>query len=151
MIGLPGESPKEILETIKLNAKIKADLSVVSIFYPYKGTYLHDFCAKKGYFKEENVELPKNYYSYSVLALPAIRREQISFFFSYFHFLKKVYGFLFRLPFSRFLVFLADRILGFRYAPELMNIILNSLRWAKGKISKITEKEPKQDTELFSG
>ena len=150
MVGLPGESSKEILETIKLNAEIKADLSVVSIFYPYKGTYLYDFCIKNGYFKEENVELPKNYYSYSVLNLPEIRRKQIDFFFHYFHFLKKVYGFLFRLPFSGFLVFLTDKIFSFSYAPELMNMIFNPFRKAKRKISKIIKKERKQDTELFS-
>lgn len=150
MVGLPGESSKEILETIKLNAEIKADLSVVSIFYPYKGTYLHDFCVKKGYLKEENTGLPKNYYSYSVLTLPEIRRKQIDFFFHYFNFLKKIYSFLFRLPFSGFSVFLTDRIFGFRYAPELMNIILNPFRKAKRRISKIIKKERKQNTELFS-
>jgi len=150
MVGLPGESPKEILETIKLNVEIKADLSVVSIFYPYKGTYLYDFCVKKGYFKQEDANLPRNYYSYSVLTLPTIRKEQISFFFHYFHFLKKVYGFLFKLPFSRFLVFLADKAFSFKYVPELMNIILNPLMKVKRKISKIMKKEPKQDTELFS-
>jgi len=129
MVGLPGESPKEILGTIKLNAEIKADLSVVSIFYPYKGTYLHDFCVKKRYFKED-AELPRNYYSYSVLTLPTIRREQISFFFHYFHFLKRVYGFLFKLPFSRLLVFLADKFFSFKYVPEIVKITLNPLRAA---------------------
>lgn len=150
MIGLPEEGPKEILETIKLNAEIKADLSVVSIFYPYKGTYLYDFCVKKRYFKEEYAELPKNYYSHSVLTLPTIRKKQVSFFFQYFHFIKKIYSFLFKLPFSRFSVFLMDKTLSFRYAPELISIILNPLKKIKRKILKIIKKESKQDTELFS-
>lgn len=150
MVGLPGEGPKEILETIKLNAEIKADLSVVSIFYPYKGTYLYNFCVEKGYFKEEDAKLPKNYYSYSVLTLPTIRKEQISFFFHYFHLIKKIYGFLFKLPFSRFSVFLLNKTFSFKYAPALMNVTLSPLRAIKRKISKIMKKESKQNTELFS-
>ncbi|MDO8436427.1 MAG: radical SAM protein [bacterium] len=149
MIGLPGEGPKEILETIKLNAEIKADLSVVSIFYPYKGTNLYELCLKKGYFKEKDAELPKNYYSYSVLSLPTIRREQISFFFNYFHLLKKFYSYLFKIPFSRSLIFLAGKTLSFRYAPELISAIFNPLRITKRKVFKILKKEVRQDTEAI--
>ncbi len=136
MIGLPGEGPKEILETIKLNAEIKADLSVVSIFYPYKGTRLYDVCIEKGYFKEESKIPPKNYYSYSVLSLPTIKKEQISFFFHYFHFLKKIYGLLFQLPFHQVFIFLADRFFSFKYVPELMSAILNPIAKAKKNLVK---------------
>ncbi|PIR89774.1 hypothetical protein COS93_00460 [bacterium (Candidatus Gribaldobacteria) CG07_land_8_20_14_0_80_33_18] len=150
MVGLPGEGPKEILETIKLNAEINPNLSVVSIFYPYKGTFLYELCVQKRYLKEEDAEVPQNYYSYSVLSLPTIGREQISFFFHYFHLLKKFYSFLFKIPFSRPLVFLADKILSFRYAPELINAIFNPLRVMKRKVFKILKKEVKQDTEAIS-
>ncbi len=152
MVGLPGEGPGEILKTIKLNAEIKADLSVVSIFYPYKGTQLYNLCLEKDYLKKEDAEVPKNYYSRSVLFLPTIRKEQVSFFFRYFHLLKRIYGFLFKLPFSGPLVFLADRVFSFRYAPEgLMNAIFNPLKMAKRKILKILKKEKKQDTEVIGG
>jgi len=147
MIGLPDEGPKEILETIKLNSEIEADLSVVSIFYPYKGTRLYEICVQKGYFKEENRTPPKNYYSYSVLSLPTIKKEQISFFFHYFHFLKKIYRFLFKLPFSQFFIFLADKFFSFKYIPELMSAVLNPIVKAKRKILK---KKIKQDTEAIS-
>ena len=146
MVGLPGEGPKEILETVKLNAEIKPDLSVVSIFYPYKGTQLYNLCLEKGYLREEDTEIPKNYYSCSVLTLPTIRKEQVSLLFHYFHLLKRIYSLLFKLPFSQSLVFLVDKTFSFRYAPELMNTIFNPLRVIKRKIFK---KERKQDTEAI--
>ncbi len=150
MVGLPGEGAREILKTIKLNAEINPNLSVVSIFYPYKGTYLYEFCLQKEYLKEENIKLPKNYYSYSVLKLPTIRKKQISFFFHYFHFLKRIYSFLFQLPFSPFWVSLTDKIFSFRYTPELMRVIFDPLRSLKKKTLKMFKRETKQDTEAIS-
>ncbi|MBL7142412.1 MAG: cobalamin-dependent protein [Candidatus Pacebacteria bacterium] len=150
MIGVPCEGVKEILDTIKLNAQIKPDISVVSIFYPYKGTHLYDFCLQKGFLKEEKEKIPQNYYSYSILSLPTIKKEQIDFLFHYFYFLKRIYSFLFKLPFSHPLVFLVDKIFSFRYAPKLINAIFNPLRTTKRKILKIFSQEIKQDTEAIS-
>lgn len=48
MVGLPGESLGEALQTIKFNAYIKTDLPWCSIFQPYIGTRLADYCLKKG-------------------------------------------------------------------------------------------------------
>jgi len=145
MVGLPYESVKEILATIKLNAEIKADLSVVSIFHPYQGTKLYDVCLAKGFLKDTGP--PKNYYSYSVLNLPSIRQKQVAFFFQYFHLLKTVYGFLFKLPLAGFLVFLADKVFGSRYAPELINSTIGPLRTAKRYIAKSLKRSAQQDTE----
>lgn len=147
MVGLPGESPKEILETIKLNSKINPDIAVVSIFYPYKGTYLYDFCVGKGYFKKEDAKLPRNYYSYSVLSLPTIRKKQISFFFRYFHILKAYYGLLFRIPFSGPLIFLSDKLFAFRYMPELVKLTLDPLRTLRRKVLIRFRKTATKDTE----
>lgn len=131
MIGLPYESPKEILETIKLNAEIKPDISVVSIFYPYQGTYLYEFCRQEGFLKNgKNLKVPKNYYSYSVLSLPALRKKQINFFFRYFHLLKNFYSFLFRIPFSRPLIFFTDKFFSWKYIPEIIKVTLDPLRTA---------------------
>jgi radical SAM superfamily enzyme YgiQ (UPF0313 family) len=149
MVGLPGEGPQEILKTIKLNAEIKADLSVVSIFYPYKGTQLYELCVAKGYLKDKDAVPPKNYYSYSVLDSPFIRKEQVSFFFRYFHLLKMIYGFLFKLPFSRLFVFLADKIFSFKYLPEIVNVTVNPLRTAKQRVLRRLKSVRRQDTEII--
>lgn len=129
MVGLPYERAKEILATIKLNAQIEPDISVVSIFYPYQGTYLYELCQEKGFLeKEKDLKIPKNFYSYSVLSLPTIRKEQIDFFFRYFHILKNFYSFLFKIPFSRPLIFLIDKFFSLKYIPEVIKVTLDPLR-----------------------
>lgn len=129
MVGVPYEGPKEILDTIKLNAQIEPDISVVSIFYPYRGTRLYEICLEKGFFKEKkNQKIPKNYYSYSVLILPTIRREQIEFFYRYFHFLKSFYYLLYKKLYFQPLIFLTDKFLSFKYLPEIVKVTFDPLR-----------------------
>ena len=148
MIGLPCEGPKEILETIKLNAQIDPNLSVVSIFYPYQGTYLYELCCQKGFFKKEGgLKIPKNYYSYSVLSLPKIRKKQIIFFFRYFHLLKIFYGLLSRVSLFRPLILFADKFFSFKYTPELMKVTFDPLRSIR---RKFLIKERERDTECLS-
>ncbi len=53
IIGIPGESEKEILDTVKLNRKLRPTSSGVNIFYPYRGTELGDKCFKDGLVDEE--------------------------------------------------------------------------------------------------
>ncbi len=129
MVGLPYERAREILETIKLNAQIEPDISVVSIFYPYPGTYLNELCLQRGFLKKgEDLKIPKNFYSYSVLSLPTIRKEQIDFLFRYFHILKNFYSFLFKIPFSRPLIFFADKFFSLKYIPEVIKVTSDPLR-----------------------
>ncbi len=122
MVGAPYESAKEILQTIKLNAQIKPDISVVSIFYPYKGTKLYNVCLEKGFLKEEQGRgVPRNYYTRSVLSLPSIRKQQIHFFFQYFHILKFLYT-------VRPLYFFFDKIFAWKYFPEVTKFTINPVR-----------------------
>ena len=53
IIGTPGESEKEILDTVKLNRRLRPTDSGVNIFYPYMGTELGDKCFKEGLVDEE--------------------------------------------------------------------------------------------------
>ena len=46
IIGLPHETEEMIWDTINLNRQVNPTLSGVNIFYPYKGTYLGDYCFK---------------------------------------------------------------------------------------------------------
>jgi len=48
IIGVPGESEKEILDTLRLNRRLHPTDSCANIFYPYKGTKLGDRCFKDG-------------------------------------------------------------------------------------------------------
>lgn len=122
ILGVPYEGPSEILQTIKLNAQIKPDISVVSIFYPYKGTKLYNVCLEKGFLEEEQGRgVPRNYYTRSVLSLPSIRKQQITFFFQYFHILKFLYT-------IRPLTFFFDKIFAWKYFPEIAKFTISPVR-----------------------
>lgn len=43
MIGLPTETKETMMETVRLNAKLRAYIVWMSTFMPYPGTVLHDF------------------------------------------------------------------------------------------------------------
>jgi radical SAM superfamily enzyme YgiQ (UPF0313 family) len=52
ILGLPGETLDNALETLLLNIKIKVDWPWCSIFQPYPGTELTEYAKKKGYLDE---------------------------------------------------------------------------------------------------
>ncbi|NQU75757.1 MAG: radical SAM protein, partial [Planctomycetes bacterium] len=54
MIGLPGETEKEIFETIELNQIAGSDFADASILQPYPGTQLTEYCKQTGYLDDEN-------------------------------------------------------------------------------------------------
>lgn len=49
IVGLPYETLALTLETIKLNAKLKADSEIISFFYPYPATALRDIAEEGGF------------------------------------------------------------------------------------------------------
>ncbi len=151
MIGTPYEGAKEILDTIKLNAQIEPDISVVSIFFPYRGTHLYEVCVQEGFLKEEDIKnIPKNYYSYSILTLPSIRRQQILFFYRYFSILKLLYRLLYKKPCFSSLIFLTDKALTFKYFPEIVKVTLDPIRSAIRLLKKRTRLEKNFDTESIN-
>jgi radical SAM superfamily enzyme YgiQ (UPF0313 family) len=76
MVGFPNETRKDIINTIELNRKGKVDEIQVTIFYPFKGTSLRDFC-------EENnlLDLPRNevgsYYEKPVIKNPNLPKKEV--------------------------------------------------------------------------
>ncbi|MFN7170868.1 MAG: B12-binding domain-containing radical SAM protein, partial [Candidatus Omnitrophota bacterium] len=67
MLGLPGETYKLSLETLKLNSLIKPDIAIASFFTPYPGLKLTEYAIKNDYFEGEYEKLPVNYHHYSIL------------------------------------------------------------------------------------
>ncbi|MEW6042454.1 MAG: radical SAM protein, partial [Elusimicrobiota bacterium] len=49
MLGLPGETEKELLQTLHINQKVKTDFADASIFQPFPGTRLAGYCKQNGY------------------------------------------------------------------------------------------------------
>lgn len=78
MVGLPEETMAKFQDTVKINQMIQPDVASLSIFYPYPGTELYDYCLKKGYLDPEE-SLPENYVSrrQSLLSMPYFSREEI--------------------------------------------------------------------------
>ena len=95
MVGLPYESMKEILATIKLNAIVRPNMTQVSIFYPYHGTKLFDVCQQNSLLTDKDV---RDYFEDTMLAFNPLARKQILFSELYFPLLVRVYAWLFKLP-----------------------------------------------------
>lgn len=49
MIGFPTETREEVFETIHLIKEINPTVSIMSVFYPFHGVPLRDYCINEGY------------------------------------------------------------------------------------------------------
>jgi len=74
MVGLPGETEKDFLETIEMNRKCLPDWSGITIFYPSPGTVLHALCKNKGLLKDRQVT---EIYKSAIIDLPGFKRSRI--------------------------------------------------------------------------
>ena len=77
MIGVPGETPAMIEETIELNRRLQPRDLQFSVFYPYPMTELYEVCRRGGYL-QEGVSLPSYYGRQSVLRLPTLTAEELA-------------------------------------------------------------------------
>lgn len=82
IIGTPGETEDMILDTIKLNRKIKPTASGVNIFYPYKGTPLGDECFDKGIVDEKMYNTFTNERRETVLLFPDEYKTKLKYYHS---------------------------------------------------------------------
>jgi anaerobic magnesium-protoporphyrin IX monomethyl ester cyclase len=78
MLGLPGETLDNAWETMRLNAIIKTDSPLVTIFQPYPGTALADYAAKLGFLDADFGldQMDATYFRSSVLQQPKIKEIQ---------------------------------------------------------------------------
>ncbi len=94
MIGLPEESVEQAFKTIYLNIKCKTDIPIASVYTPYPGTKLGEYCMKQSDTQLGNGSahyvnlIGQTYFSKSILNIPnRIEKENIA---SYFAILVKV-------------------------------------------------------------
>lgn len=76
MVGLPGSTLKDDLETLKMNMKIKPLYAWVSIFQPYPGLELTEYAAKHGYLDIDFDKIDKKFFENSVLKIEKIRQRE---------------------------------------------------------------------------
>lgn len=75
LIGLPGESREDFMQTVKINRECQPDWHATSIFYPYPGTDLYALCKKKGLIKRpSNSERER---TQAILDMPHFTKKQI--------------------------------------------------------------------------
>lgn len=67
MIGLPTETKENMIQTARLNAKLRAYIVWVSTFMPYPGTVLWDFCIKNDLMDADKWDDVRSYRGGSVL------------------------------------------------------------------------------------
>jgi len=80
IIGLPSETEEMIMDTVNLNRRIRATVSAVNIFYPYKGTVLGDKCFSEGLVDNEKYESFSNERRDTVLKYPKEMRDMLSYY-----------------------------------------------------------------------
>ena len=95
MIGLPFEDRSQLLDTIKLNGKVTPAVTLVSIFYPYRGTKLFDVCEREGLLSDKHTD---SYYEDTVLEQKTISAEEVRAFRRLFERLVRLYSRCYRLP-----------------------------------------------------
>ena len=75
LIGIPGETMSDHMETVRVNRLCQPDNLCTSIFYPYPGTELHKVCLERGLISE-TVKTTKERRT-AVLDLPGFSSAQI--------------------------------------------------------------------------
>jgi len=93
MVGLPYEDKSRVLDTIKLNARIKADHSLSPVYYPYPDTPLFETAVREGW-----VPPAYDYREDRFVDQPTLPREQLYFARYYFRPFVRIYRGLERLP-----------------------------------------------------
>lgn len=77
MVGIPHETMRHALNTVKLCAQVNPKQVQISVFYPYVHTQLYEFCRDNGYLTER--KLDSYFEDDTVLNLPTFPRSRIIF------------------------------------------------------------------------
>lgn len=84
MIGLPGESLSDHMETVALNRKCQPEGHSTGIFFPYPGTALYDLCIAQGFMADSrNSQVERKQ---ALLNLPTFSKRQIQRAFIWFNY-----------------------------------------------------------------
>lgn len=74
MVGLPGETFEDAVETLRFNARLRPAYAAVSLFQPYPGTELAEVAEEMGLVDPHHLAFPSFFWRSSVLALPDKKR-----------------------------------------------------------------------------
>ncbi len=142
MIGLPGETLKEALETAKFNYKIGSTLPTSTILQPYPRTEIFDYSRKHG-FLEKNFDVDNFEVMTAGSVLKMARKKEIinlnSFFFfaARFPFLIPLIKILIKLPPNSIFKFLSFASMGWVRLRAQNITLLQGIKTAKRFLGKI--------------
>jgi radical SAM superfamily enzyme YgiQ (UPF0313 family) len=77
ILGLPSSSIEDDLFTLEMNIKYQPTYAWASIYQPYVGTDLGDYCKKEGYYKGNYDDIGDNFFDKSVLEFSEEHKEQL--------------------------------------------------------------------------
>ncbi|MFH1093338.1 MAG: radical SAM protein [Candidatus Omnitrophota bacterium] len=126
MVGLPGEGAKEILDTVKLNARLNADFTYTSILYPFPKTALHKLCIEKELLTDRIIT---DYVEGSALNFDKPTMARIIFVRNFFGPLMNLYQLVYKLPkwLKKYAEKITDIFLSSKIIARIFFGILNAL------------------------
>ena len=77
MLGLPNTTLEDELNLLKLNCEINPTIAWSSIFQPYRGTELGEYCVQEGLYNGNNEDISEAFFKESVLNFPEERKKEI--------------------------------------------------------------------------
>lgn len=113
MVGLPGETEADMIQTIKLNQKIGVDYADASIFQPYPGTDLTRYSIEQG-FLDSQAHVYESQFSKSVLNYPQPFKDMI-------YIIHKLFPLIADVPQLTFLIHIAFRVRSVPFLMQLLN------------------------------
>jgi anaerobic magnesium-protoporphyrin IX monomethyl ester cyclase len=78
ILALPTATIEDDLHTLEVNIRTRPAYAWSSIFQPYPGTDLAEFCVDNDLYKGDYSEIADNFFDESVLALDEVHREQVA-------------------------------------------------------------------------
>lgn len=76
MLGVPGETEEDILDTVRLNRRVGIDFADATIFQPYPGTKAFEYCREHGYLEDDAPRF-ESFYVNSILKLDPAFKQRI--------------------------------------------------------------------------
>lgn len=77
MLGLPNTTLEDELKLLKLNCEIKPTIAWSSIFQPYRGTALGEYCVANNLYEGDNTDVVDSFFKNTVLNYPQKRKDEI--------------------------------------------------------------------------
>lgn len=86
IIGLPGETYTDYMDTVSLNRQCQPDMHFTGIFFPYPGTEIYETCIQKGFINADTRINPRLERKQPVIDFPHFSKSQIQKAYTWFNY-----------------------------------------------------------------